>query len=90
MALSQEDFEQVRQMIRVEMAQALRVDTAQVAVAAGDGTAGYTATLYLDGASSGTATEPVRCLRHYTPSPGDRVQVLWDQGQPVAVIGKIN
>lgn len=90
MALSQEDFEQVRQMIRVELAQTLRLDTATVAAVTGDATAWYSAALYLDGATSGPTTEPVRCLRQYTPAVNDRVMVLWDRGQPLYVVGKTN
>lgn len=82
--------EDVEKIVAVQVAKlAPRFRTGVVATITGDATAGYSATVTLDNDAI-HPTAAIRCYRHYSPVVGDRVDVIWYQGQPWRVLGKAN
>lgn len=85
--LTIQDVEKIVDVKLRELAPRFRIGT--VATVSGDATVGYSVTVYLDN-DTAHPTAPVRCYRHYTPTVGDRVEILWQNGQPWRAMGKVN
>jgi hypothetical protein len=83
-------IEQVESICRTILnAEGLRYAVGVVVTPSGDDTVGYSATLYLNGETSG-ASEPVRCIRGYVPVASHRVGVLWKGTRPLLILGRVN